>query len=349
MGLRLNYLVWSLNRNLFNFILKNLLKETSDFKNQEIFYWNSRVKKAERNLKHKIETFYKNIANEVDDNFDYEGIFDKKNDVQKTNNPADRSRLDVSYLMGTLNRSRAFEDNIFNNTLHKNEHSISKNSENTLIIHNSRRLSDKMINAKFQSRNSFKFLPKGKIHNFKRDSTKSKSLAHIFALNNKFSDSGSNKRRGSTKSGNSNNIMNYIIHGNNNEDNGHFRKKFEDAKSSQSRIQLYDPRSDVKSMNTLGIPMASNSAFPNTPVYQASSFNRPRKISVDYKMPVLDKSSLSSPHFDEQMQNIRNEMNISRNGANSVFDPVYLNGSTRDHPQTDILTKSSKTDEIEYE
>jgi len=67
------------------------------------------TQKAEMKLKRKFEKFLVDQVNDVDENFAYEGLFDKK-ESNKLPNPVEKSRIDLSNIMGPLSKSRIVDD-----------------------------------------------------------------------------------------------------------------------------------------------------------------------------------------------------------------------------------------------
>lgn len=137
---------------------------------------------------------------DLEDNFDYEGIFDKKESgIKKIGTALDRSRMDVSYLVGTMNRSRANDDGIMNGSLHKHtdsQQSLIKISQKHQVYNST----FKGGNAKeseagpLKARNSLRVSSKQQNHHYlSKDNAKSRSLANIFMINNKTSDSDSSR------------------------------------------------------------------------------------------------------------------------------------------------------------
>jgi hypothetical protein len=136
---------------------------------------------------------------DIEDNFDYEGIFDQKEDgLKKIGTMLDRSRMDVSYFMGTINRSRVNDDGIMNNTIHKHtdsQKSLSKVSQKPQAYHSTfktKNANDSRIGI-YKARNSLRVSSKPERHYLSKDNAKSRSLANIFMINNRTSDSESSR------------------------------------------------------------------------------------------------------------------------------------------------------------
>lgn len=121
-------------RNLFNFICNNK-DNTPDalFDYEKDNYNHIGFPIFKRKKFKNLENIILNFGDDDDNNFAYEGIFDKKDPEKKVSNLADRSRMDISRFMGTFNQSRMYEEGLnMNNTLHKHANSsMSKFSEHS--------------------------------------------------------------------------------------------------------------------------------------------------------------------------------------------------------------------------
>ena len=102
---------------------------------------------------------------------------------------------------------------------------------------------------------------------YNRENTKSKSLANIFALNNRFiNDHDAKKMTESVKSGR----FSLVLKGS--QKNSQFYKNIEEIKSLEDRINLYSSKKETRtSMNTLKVPNAVDSAFPNNASHNLSN------------------------------------------------------------------------------
>lgn len=93
-------------RNFFYFIRKNYVGNQSDIHNDENVYWISKIKSREKKLQKQQEMFLAGQFQDNDDNFAYEGIFDKKETDNRLTNKVDKSRMDISRIAsGAFNNS----------------------------------------------------------------------------------------------------------------------------------------------------------------------------------------------------------------------------------------------------
>ena len=287
--------------NLFYF-LKSHDNDILLQKTYEERYWHLATQKTEQKIDNKYEKFLVDQANEVDENFAYEGLFDQENkkNLKKIGTGIDRSRIDVSHIMGPLSKSRIIDEQNFSNILNKTNknsmNSFSKNSEysgNMQII--------RKVNFSRQNKRSSLFVSRNSLRsssNFAANSThqrngaKSRSLANIFSIGpikettfrNTFN-SDSFHHRGSFASGNSSKAISELIHGNvTSIDTYKFKKKLEEAKNYESRINLYDTnKNSTKRMSHLEIPETTNLAFPNTMYSQENAQTTDNnKLSMNY-------------------------------------------------------------------
>lgn len=118
-------------RNLFYFIQHNVISEFDRKGNFEDLFWEKTTRKVAKQMKNRYERFLLNQANEIDKDFEYEGLFDQK-EKKSTKNIGDRSRIDISNIMGQLSKSRLGDESNMLNKHEKNSiHSfMSKNSDN---------------------------------------------------------------------------------------------------------------------------------------------------------------------------------------------------------------------------
>lgn len=126
-------------RNLFKFIKSYLVKETNFVAHPEDFWWKRNVIRKQHYIEESFQQYFLNVAPaQEQEDFAYEGIFDKKTDkspVKVTSN-----RMDVSNFINTLNRSKMVdEDNPLRHNASQlvhiqdevSNHSYSPNSANS--------------------------------------------------------------------------------------------------------------------------------------------------------------------------------------------------------------------------
>lgn len=97
-------------RNLFKFLKSYFVKETNFIAHPEEYWWKSNTIKKQRDIEESFQQFILDTApQQVQEDFAYEGIFDKKKDVQSPQKPSG-SRMDVSMYFNTMNRSKILKD-----------------------------------------------------------------------------------------------------------------------------------------------------------------------------------------------------------------------------------------------
>jgi hypothetical protein len=108
-------------RNLFKFLKSYFVKETNFITHPEEYWWKIHTSKKQRDIEESFQQFILDTApQQVQEDFAYEGIFDKKKDVQ-TPQKASGSRMDVSMYFNTMNRSKILKDDykmVRNNASH---------------------------------------------------------------------------------------------------------------------------------------------------------------------------------------------------------------------------------------
>lgn len=97
-------------QNLYHFMKKNHSKTLEYFQTDEREYWAARVKKRGKQLIKEYELFLTQKDQDINENFDYEGIFDKQDSDKKPSAVLDRTRMDLSRYMGGLSQSRMQEN-----------------------------------------------------------------------------------------------------------------------------------------------------------------------------------------------------------------------------------------------
>ena len=106
-------------RNFAMFMRLFMKGEPSKFKTDEEFWWYTKIIKSQYDLDDRYQKFIENFKlNDHNEEFAYEGIFDKKEKEKMQN-----SRLEASYMYIPLNRSKVIEDN-----------NIKLNSSNLMMI-----------------------------------------------------------------------------------------------------------------------------------------------------------------------------------------------------------------------
>lgn len=107
-------------RNLFKFIKSYMTKEVNFVAHPEEYWWKRGTQIKRRSIEENFQHLLLDVekAPEQQEDFAYEGIFDKKPRNQSPTKMKG-SRMDVSNFIGTLNRSNFFEDkNLRNNVSH---------------------------------------------------------------------------------------------------------------------------------------------------------------------------------------------------------------------------------------
>lgn len=98
-------------RNLFKFIKTYMTKETNFVAHPEEYWWKKRVMYRKQDIEESYRQFLTSAAPQQEqEDFAYEGIFDKKNKKDNSPNKMNRSRIDLSGIFGNLNRSKVEED-----------------------------------------------------------------------------------------------------------------------------------------------------------------------------------------------------------------------------------------------
>jgi len=233
---------------------------------------------------------------------------------------------------------------------------LNKKSEPSSYMHTSmkqKNLVDRKRGSLFASRNSLRVQSNIPINpRLKRDTTKSRSLANIFALNS-FKES-SNKRtedsysinhRESFKSEASSKMLSEFIHGNVNiSEVNSFKRRMEEAKTYESRINLYNTTKPPTNMSLLALPNALNTAFPNT---QNSIKIKSSKSKIKISYGGADQSQNSSEL--ERSKSISESIDVSKTHSTpnfkdfkSLVDPTCIDESTQDRGQTIENIQSSK-------
>lgn len=134
-------------RNLFKFIKSYLVKETNFVPHPEDFWWKRGVTRKRHYIEESFQQYFLNSAPvQEQEDFAYEGIFDKKND--KSPLKIANNRMDVSNFINTLNRSKMVDE----------EHPFRHNASQ--LVH----IQDEVSNNSFSpnSANSHAFLSKMK-------------------------------------------------------------------------------------------------------------------------------------------------------------------------------------------